>query len=414
MNNWKNLRQLTYDQFVNLPETTKLVLLHPNHYGQNRLILAWVLAETKHPSVYLHIADPTALWAELSFAISTQFGRATALQGDSTQDAKRLAPWPGLHIILDGYDLVTDNTTHVAVVQLARQLAPHQRIFVLSRQLPIGLLEHGQTLASGLAMLPVSVRHLLVDYSKPPAEHSTLEVHALGPSQAFINGRLLEHWDGILPKCLFYFMIDRAMTTRDEIFRVFWPDLGKRDATNVFHVTKRKVTEILGESLSMYGGGYYRMSDRIELHYDVITFMETVQQALITQDHDTARALYEEALQLYRGPFLSSLSQNWVNQRRGELEYTYVDALVGLGTSYFENGASDRAFYLLWRAHNYMPHRDDTTHALMRYHLQQGQYDNGLAAYRMLVNSDHPDKEFVSIATRSLAAELEVARDNQH
>src|SRR5688500_18693889 len=107
-------------------------------------------------------------------------------------------------------------------------------------------------------MVPCHLAHMLIDYGVH-SEHKTIQDgRSLGPRIALINGRTLTTWDGVLPKCLFFYLVDRAMTTRNEIFDTFWPELKKREATNVFHVTKRKVSEILEQDLTTYSAGFYR------------------------------------------------------------------------------------------------------------------------------------------------------------
>ncbi len=402
------LNKLTYEQFQGLPATSKIIFLHPNHHGQHKYILAWLLQETNRPIIYHHLTPQANLWEALTGAITQQTEQVLALNGNPGDDGQRLASWANLQIVLDGYDQVQDSRNHRYLHGLSQFLTEGQRIFILGRHLPVELLAEWQaSTLDVLAMLPIATQHLLVDYTHPPIDKSLLEVHALGASQAYINGRLLKSWDGVLPKSLFYFLIDRAMTTRDDIFRTFWPDLPRRDATNVFHVTKRKVSEILGESLSAYGNGYYRVSDHLELYYDVVIFLEAVQQAESITDPDEARQLFKEALRLYRGPFLSNMSQSWIIERRKELEYAYVDTLLGLGKLH----QGQPALHYLRRAHTYMPDRDDTTYYLMQHYSETGAYDAALTVYRRLENSESPTRETPSPQTLSLAQQIEVQRD---
>ena len=69
------------------------------------------------------------------------------------------------------------------------------------------------------------------------------------------------------------------MVTRDEIFETFWPGLPTKEATNVFHVTKRKISERLGYELtssaiehapSSGGGKGLDLSDRTKVWLCVI------------------------------------------------------------------------------------------------------------------------------------------------
>ena len=56
------------------------------------------------------------------------------------------------------------------------------------------------------------------------------------------------------------------MATRDDIFNTFWPSLSIKEATNVFHVTKRKVNEILGFETR------YRVDNYAYIHRETVGF----------------------------------------------------------------------------------------------------------------------------------------------
>ncbi len=213
-----------------------------------------------------------------------------------------------------------------------------------TRVLPMSLIEHPDLLGK-TALVPVNPDKMILDYTNSVGKN-VLEVRALGPGRVLINGRLVEHWDGVLPRMLFFYFVDRGMTTRDEIFRTFWPNLSTREATNVFHVTKRKISEILGTDLTVYWSGFYRISPDLELHYDVVKFAEAVQNAAVADDEE-AIWLLQNAITLYNGPFLSMMEQTWVAQRREELASNYAEALAGLARIYKNHDAPPRRTRLL-------------------------------------------------------------------
>ena len=107
-----------------------------------------------------------------------------------------------------------------------------------------------------------------------------LEIYAFGRGHAISNGQEIRIWDGALPRNLFFYFIDNPLVTRDQIFDIFWPKLSIKDATNVFHVTKRKITERISlyvvddenYELTSYSTGFYVPSDKIVRHYDVFDF----------------------------------------------------------------------------------------------------------------------------------------------
>src|SRR6185295_16856224 len=116
-------------------------------------------------------------------------------------------------------------------------------------------------------------------FSATEEERPHIEVYAFGSGVVRVNGLPVDTWDGPLPRNLFYYFVDHPMVTRDEIFETFWPDLNTKEATNVFHVTKRKISERLGFDLTTYAGGFYYHSTKINLQYDVAVFDALIEEA---------------------------------------------------------------------------------------------------------------------------------------
>src|SRR5215813_9930867 len=139
-----------------------------------------------------------------------------------------------------------------------------------------------------------------------------LEVYSLGRGYALVNGQPITNWDGALPRNLFFYFMDRNLVTRREIFEVFWPDLSVKEATNVFHVTKRKISERIGMKiqpegnyeLTQYSGGFYVPGDKLVRHYDVNDFQAAIERAMITADEDEEERLLLQAVEYYKADYL--------------------------------------------------------------------------------------------------------------
>jgi two-component SAPR family response regulator len=173
------------------------------------------------------------------------------------------------------------------------------------------------------------------------------------------------------------------MVTRDDIFNTFWPGLNTKEATNVFHVTKRKISERLGFELTSYSGGFYRPSTQMYLHYDVARFEENCRQAEVGSD-DTAISAWYEAIKLYRGEFLHTLDMPWINERREYLKLKYVEALVGVARLYKGLGESEKAIHYYLRAIREVPQREDIHRDLMALYESRGERQKALAQYSAL------------------------------
>lgn len=213
-------------------------------------------------------------------------------------------------------------------------------------------------------------------------KRSQLEVLALSGGHVYADGRPVTSWDGSLPRHLFYFFVDHPMITRDEIFEVFWPKMSVKEATNVFHVTKRKISERLGFELTNYASGFYIPSPRVQVHYDVRIFEAAVHDAI--EIEESAPANWALAVQTYRSHFLPAINTPWVQARRDELQNKYAQALIGLGRYYRREGQPNMAQGYLLRALREKPDWEDVHRDVMAVYAEQGRRADAVAQYRQL------------------------------
>ncbi len=208
-----------------------------------------------------------------------------------------------------------------------------------------------------------------------------LEVFGFGPGTAFIDGLEVTQWEGMLPRTLFFYFIDNPVASRDDIFRDFWPQprVAVKDATDIFHVTKHKVSEVLNKRLGIpnivdltaYKQGVYIPGDRLVRHYDVAKFIDFLQQAS-TNEHERENLLLR-AVDLYRGPFLSALDAQWVIQRRHELDILYSDALIELGRINAQRGDREAALQRFREALKHRPEREDIHRSIITVWAEAGE-----------------------------------------
>ncbi len=378
------------DQLLGLPSGVKLVILHPDFHAQHRL-LAPALEDSGGRALFVAVPEANfpleRLLARLEETLPEQLGgQAPSLPRSPEGAAGALAEALNggkkpITLIVDGYDRLDQQEAAPFVAALTRALPEGARLILGTRTLPVPLLER-EDLRDVTQLVPVSPERMMLDYVHRGGK-TVLEVRALGPGRVLINGRLIEHWDGVLPRTLFFYFVDRGMTTRDEIFQTFWPTLSTREATNVFHVTKRKISEILGTDLTVYWSGFYRISPDLDLHYDAVKFVEGVQNAAVASDEE-ARRLLQTAIELYNGPFLSTMDQPWVRQRREELAGSYAEALAGLARLYRSAGADVDALGYYLRAAATSPQREDLARAIMELYEQVGEPQAALEAYERL------------------------------
>jgi len=357
------LRTLAVQQLESLSDDSLLVVIHPN-YIQQHTILSQLYDEI---SLYICFNGNN-----LSYdALKAQYETATATQGNGTRKT----------IILDECDRGSDDGLAQLLAEL-REAMPSTRIVMMSRKVPTYITDNAD-IRQATEFIPKDENRMLWDYATLEKDAALLEVRSFGEGHVVLNGRIVDNWDGVLPRSLFFYLVDRGMTTRNEIFETFWPNLTTREATNVFHVTKRKISEVLGIDLTTYWSGFYRISPDIQLSYDVILFTEMFQNSAIAEKAE-ALNLLETAVSLYRGPFLHNMTMKWAMQRREELNMDFSDALSNLADFKAEDGHIQNALGLYLRASVMSPHREDLTANIMQIYRQLDMHSDAIAVFDQL------------------------------
>ncbi|MBZ0302716.1 MAG: bacterial transcriptional activator domain-containing protein [Anaerolineae bacterium] len=219
-----------------------------------------------------------------------------------------------------------------------------------------------------------------------------LEVYSLGRGYALVNGQMITNWDGALPRNLFFYFMDHPLVTRDEIFATFWPDLSVKEATNVFHVTKRKISERIsmkvgdGKSyeLTQYSGGFYMPSEKIVRHYDVADFQSAIERAMVAMSDEQEKTLLVEAIELYKAPFIQTVEMPWVVERRDQLRQLYAQALISMARLHKRRNELDHALGFFIRALKETPEREDIHREVMSIYLKQDMIEDAQRQYQSL------------------------------
>lgn len=357
------------EQLQNLSQDTRLLVLHPNYNQQHRLLFPFLEEEG---AAYVRFVGESLTRDDLTQQVTDAL--FTQNEGKWFEGVKRL--------VLDECDRAHPAHFETFLNEVVDQIDGH--VMIVSRCVP-EYIYSSPKLRSQSCFIPTEPRVMLTDYAAPrPDEKATLvEVRALGSGHVMVNGRAIVDWDGTLPRALFFYLIDRGMTTRSQIFETFWPNLSQKEATNVFHVTKRKISEVLGIDLTVYWSGFYRISPAIQLDYDVSHFSDMIQRSdAAVSSH--AIELLSACLMLYRNDFLTTMDMVWTLARRHELRQSYGETAAALARLAEEAGHREEALGLYIRALATHPQREDLARHIMRLYAESGKYAEAEATYKRL------------------------------
>lgn len=404
----RDITTLSLDTFRENSRSKKLVLLYPWTNYRN-VFLSYYLKGIGREVLYYRTSAEQATLTNWLQGMVDEFGNVNPNfgknlskvieQSDPQVLAKALASDLGKHskdpivVYVDEFDkLPFDDTMTIFMRELISNLPSNVQIAVSSRLLThqpwVEFVRRGEAVVMGTERRKDDLLFRLEEHAKPQ-----LETYALGRGHVLVNGQPVTNWDGALPRNLFFFFIDNPLVTRDQIFETFWPDLPVKEATNVFHVTKRKISERIGMKieepgsyeLTQYGSGFYTPSDKLVRHYDVHDFEAAVERALLTMDEREEILLLSRAIDLYRAPFLQGIEMRWMIARRDRLKTLYGQALISLARIAKRRGEKEKALGLFVRSLKETPEREDVHREVMSLYLSIGMVEDARKQYQILV-----------------------------
>ena len=409
----RDVTSVSFDSFRELSQNKKVIILYPWANFRN-VFLSYFLDDVNEGLLYYRIPENIdnlkdwvqGLLTEIQHVIPDFGGQlGSVLESGSAATlgealAKDLANINSERTVLyiDELDRVPQDTNFSDFMSaLVNNLSDNSQVAVNSRLLTyepwINWVNRDEAVVLGTAHRRNNLMFTKEDEPKPQ-----LEVYAFGRGHAIANGREITNWDGALPRNLFFYFIDNPLVTRDQIFEVFWPKLSVKDATNVYHVTKRKITERISMNvddednyeLTTYSAGFYLPSDKVVRHYDVFDFEEAIEHALLSDDPHEKEVLFSHAIDIYKAPFLHTVKLPWVDARREQLQEMYAEALIGMARLQAGKEAWEEALGFYVRALKEVPQREDIHRDAMQMYINLGRPEDAKAQYKTL--TDHLKK----------------------
>lgn len=288
-------------------------------------------------------------------------------------------------LILDEYDR-SDRADEVQIFveKLSAALPYNIRLIINSRTLP--RLPWAAMIAHGRATMLRDAELITTDFYGVPNKRDAngMEIAALSRGDVIIQQRRIDEWEGHLPRLLFFFTLDRALVTRSEICRSFWPMLDEDQAVNVFHVTKRRLHKAMGYDALVHDESYYHINLELPLYYDVIEFAQMLLIGRINTDQNTRIKAWERAIEIHRAPFLYDHMDDWIVQRRKEFKTGFAEAIRNLVVTYSQTGREDDALMLLNKGINLDIQNEDYHRDIMRLYAQMGRRSEIASHYQRL------------------------------
>jgi LuxR family maltose regulon positive regulatory protein len=179
----------------------------------------------------------------------------------------------------------------------------------------------------------------------------SLKVYGLGQQQVLVNSQPVSRWLGAQTQEFFYYFLSHPEgMLKEQIGEVFWPDRSPARMHSAFHATLFRLRRALFPDCVILESERYRLNPEIECWYDVEEFNRLLDEAEKPQPDSAMVRLYQQAINLYQGNYLTQFYSNWCALERERLRERYLRAVDSLVRIYVRQGKYGQATDLCQRA----------------------------------------------------------------
>lgn len=208
----------------------------------------------------------------------------------------------------------------------------------------------------------------------------------LGRGSVFVGERQVSdiEWRSEKSKEMFFLLLARKdAVTKEEIFTALWPDLPESKCNSNFHSSLYRLRRALFRECVVRGAdGGYALNPKGVFDSDVDVFNRSMLEAEVAKDEDARAAKLEEAVNAYKGPYMSATYSDWVEPTRREVEDRYIEALNELGAWKLRRGALEEALVLFKALDAVDAYSEAAAYGIMRCHLALNDGPSAARYYR--------------------------------
>ncbi|MDX1688289.1 MAG: tetratricopeptide repeat protein [Candidatus Promineifilaceae bacterium] len=225
--------------------------------------------------------------------------------------------------------------------------------------------------------LPQLRRKLRQQATEIPFAPPTLIIQTLGKARVEMGGKLVTRSDWqtpMAPEMLFLLLAHPKGLTKEEIGATLWPDRAPQNLKVNFQKTIYRLRRALDQDVVMYdeATSRYHFNWELDYRYDVDAFRAKLQESKEAAETSARIAAYEEALRIYRGPYLPEAEGTWVMPEREALAEAHRQASLALARLYLAERQPGLALQLCRRLLAEDPCLEEAHRLAMRAHAARG------------------------------------------
>jgi LuxR family transcriptional regulator, maltose regulon positive regulatory protein len=265
---------------------------------------------------------------------------------------------------------------------LGREVATYPQLFVKSEAAELLPPDIREKLAA-LPAPPTAPAPALPEIIAPPVD---LTIRLLGPVEIFRDPQrplAAEAWTTRRARDILCFLASRRhhRASKDILIDTFWGEADLEAVARNFHPTISHIRMALNsnqpikQNFLLYREGDYLLNAEFTYYIDTEEFDRLVAEGEAARrrgNQDHALALYEEAIQLYRGEFMQGTYDEWVEEQRSYYREQYLQLLEALVMAAQKSAEWLRALQLAQQVLREDPFREDIHCVVMRAHAAQG------------------------------------------
>jgi len=227
------------------------------------------------------------------------------------------------------------------------------------------------------AELPLLRRRLRQQATTIPFSPPALVIQTLGKTRVEMGGKLVTRSDWqtpMAPEMLFLLLAHPNGLTKEEIGATLWPDRAPQNLKVNFQKTIYRLRRALDQDVVVYdeATGRYHFNRELDYRYDVDAFRAKVQEAKNADEMLQRIAAYEEALRIYRGPYLPEAEGTWMMPEREALAEAHRQASLALARLYLGERQPGLALRISRRLLGEDPCLEEAHRLAMRAHAARG------------------------------------------
>ncbi|MCD6520541.1 MAG: tetratricopeptide repeat protein, partial [Anaerolineae bacterium] len=207
-----------------------------------------------------------------------------------------------------------------------------------------------------------------------------LEFLALDGSQVLKEGRVVTSWESTIARiAAFLFAAHPQGLHREQVIELLWPEVNPAKGNSLFHSTMHRIRRALSKKVIIYQKGVYRLNPELTYRYDAAEFQRLAK--LGQGESEAAHLARQEAIALYRTPFLETCELEWCANTRLMLAQELIELLLKEG-AYLASQEPPEAEALYLRAAGLEPYDERAQRGLMWCRAKRGDRAGAIRQYR--------------------------------